>query len=543
VGRLLARGRLEAPPPSPVARECTPQTAASPLVSGGAFHARRKGSESPAVRRPLPEATPLEGFFAQFRKGIVGLHHCFSGPCGQQRILYADWTASGRLYAPIERCLLEEFGPLVGNTHSESSATGIAMTRAYQHAQSILKKHVHAAPDDVIITQGSGMTAVVNKLQRMLGLRLPEQLAPFCQLPAELRPVVFLSHMEHHSNQTSWLETVADVEVIPPDELGLVAVEQLSQRLLLYRDRPLKLGAFTGCSNVTGVRTPIHRLARVMHENGGYCFVDFAASAPYVDIDMHPEDPLEKLDAVYFSPHKFLGGPGSSGVLIFDSRLYHNRVPDQPGGGTVNWTNPWHQHSFVDNIEAREDGGTPGFLQTIKAALAVQLKEAMGTSRILEQEHALLQLLLKELRTIPRLHLLADHLEDRLAIVSFYVEDLHYNLLVRLLNDRFGVQARGGCSCAGTYGHYLLHVDPNRSHRITEKIDRGDLSEKPGWVRVSLHPTTTEEEVRRLAEAVRSCVQHASAWGEEYRYSSTTNEFRHLRDEEDGAGVEHLFRI
>jgi selenocysteine lyase/cysteine desulfurase len=495
------------------------------------------------VRLPHPEVPTLDAFFARFREGIVGVHHRFDGPCGEQKLLYADWTASGRLYAPIERCLLEDLGPLVGNTHSESSTTGIAMTRAYQHAQSILKQHVHAAPDDVIITQGSGMTAVVNKLQRMLGLRLPEQLAPFCRLPPELRPVVFLTHMEHHSNHTSWLETVAEVEVIPPDALGLVDVDALRERLAHYRERPLKLGAFTGCSNVTGVRTPVHSLARVMHEAGGYCFVDYAASAPYVDINMHPRDPLEKLDAVYFSPHKFLGGPGSSGVLIFDSRLYHNRVPDQPGGGTVNWTNPWHQHSFVDNIEAREDGGTPGFLQTIKAALAVRLKEAMGTARILEQEHALLGLLLGGLRTVPRLHLLADHLEDRLAIVSFYVEDVHYNLLVRLLNDRFGVQVRGGCSCAGTYGHYLLHVDPNRSNRITGKIDRGDLSEKPGWVRISLHPTTTPAEVLALTEAVRSCAAHAEAWGKEYRYSATTNEFRHERDTESGAAVEKLFRI
>jgi selenocysteine lyase/cysteine desulfurase len=506
------------------------------------LHARRKTPQSfAAVRVPLLDAAPLDGFFGKFREGIVGLRHRFSGPCGEQQLLYADWTASGRLYAPIERCLLEHFGPLVGNTHSESSTTGVAMTRAYQHAQAILKRHVHAAPEDVIITQGSGMTAVVNKLQRMLGLRLPEQLAPFCHLPQQLRPVVFITHMEHHSNQTSWLETLADVEVIPPDSRGLVDVEVLAERLGVYRDRPLKLGAFTGCSNVTGIQTPVHRLARVMHEHGGYCFVDYAASAPYVDINMHPADARERLDAVYFSPHKFLGGPGSSGVLVFDSGLYHNRVPDQPGGGTVNWTNPWHQHSFVDNIEAREDGGTPGFLQTIKAALAVRLKEEMGTERMLEREHELLALLLSELRTIPGLHVLADHLENRLAIVSFYVEDLHYNLLVRLLNDYFGVQVRGGCSCAGTYGHYLLHVDPNRSHRITEKIDQGDLSEKPGWVRISLHPTSTPEETLALASAVRSCVKQASAWGADYRYSAVTNEFRHINDPDDGSQVEGLF--
>jgi len=505
--------------------------------------ARRSGPNVFSVREPTSIGEPLDRFFARFREGIVGLRHTIAGPHGEQPLLYADWTASGRLYAPIERCLVERFGPLVGNTHSESSTTGVVMTHAYQHAQAVLKEHVHAGPKDVIITQGSGMTAVVNKLQRMLGLRLPEQLLPFCQLPERLRPVVFVTHMEHHSNQTSWIETVADVVVIPPDERGLVDVDALGELLSRYRDRPLKIGAFTACSNVTGVHTPVHRLARTMHEHGGLCFIDYAASAPYVDIDMHPGDPLEKLDAIYFSPHKFLGGPGTPGVLIFDSELYHNRVPDQPGGGTVNWTNPWLQHRFVDNIEAREDGGTPAFLQTIKAALAVQLKEAMGSAAMVEREHQLLDLLLRELRSIPRLHILADHVEGRLAIVSFYVEDLHYNLLVRLLNDRFGVQTRGGCSCAGTYGHYLLHVDPNRSHRITEKIDQGDLSEKPGWVRMSLHPTNTEDEVRAVAEAVRACVEKAQVWGVDYTYSPTTNEFRHRRAPDEAATVERMFRL
>ena len=495
------------------------------------------------MRDPTSIREPLDRFFARFREGIVGLHHTFNGPFGDRPLLYADWTASGRLYAPIEQCMLEVFGPLVGNTHSESSTTGVVMTHAYQHAQAVLKEHVHAGPKDVIITQGSGMTAVVNKLQRMLGLRLPEQLQPFFQLPERLRPVVFVTHMEHHSNQTSWIETVADVVVVPPDERGLVDIDALGELLSRHRERPLKIGAFTACSNVTGVQTPVHRLARVMHEQGGLCFVDYAASAPYVDIDMHPGDPLEKLDAVYFSPHKFLGGPGTPGVLIFDSELYHNRVPDQPGGGTVNWTNPWLQHRFVDNIEAREDGGTPAFLQTIKAALAVQLKGAMGSKAMLEREHQLLGLLLRDLRSIPRLHIMADHVEDRLAIVSFYVEDLHYNLLVRLLNDRFGVQVRGGCSCAGTYGHYLLHVDPNRSHRITEKIDQGDLSEKPGWVRMSLHPTNTEDEVRALGEAVRVCVEKAEVWGADYSYSPHTNEFRHRRAPDEAATVERMFRL
>jgi selenocysteine lyase/cysteine desulfurase len=489
-----------------------------------------------------PSCNSLESFFQTFRQNTVGCDHTFDSPFGKQKLVYADWTASGRLYEPIEKRMLETFGPYVANTHSESNTTGTTMTQAYHAAHAIIKRHVNAGPDDVIITQGSGMTAMVNKWQRMLGLRTPEQLAPYLCLPND-RPIVFVTHMEHHSNQTSWLETIADVEVVPADARGLVDPDSLDRLLAQYPHRPLKIGAFTACSNVTGIQTPYHDLACVMHAHSGFCFVDFAASAPYVKIDMHPEIADAKLDAIYFSPHKFLGGPGTPGVLIFDSKLYHNRVPDQPGGGTVNWTNPWKQHSFVDDIEAREDGGTPAFLQTIKAALAVQLKDAMGVERILAREHELAAIIFDGLRRAPRLHVLADHIEDRLGIFSFDVERIHYNLLVKMLDDRFGVQVRGGCSCAGTYGHYLLHIDPNRSKRITDKIDAGDFSDRPGWVRLSIHPTTTEDEARFLVHAVHECATNAEKWEDDYVYLPKTNEYRHVRANDDTREVTKWFEI
>jgi len=472
----------------------------------------------------------LEKYFEPFRKNIIGYDQSFTSPYGEKRIVYADWTASGRLYAPIEKRLSETFGPFVGNTHSESSVTGTTMTQAYHLAHEMIKKHVNAGKDDVIITPGFGMTAAVCKFQRILGLRVPEQLKNFIKLPNELRPVVFLTHMEHHSNQTSWLESIAEVVCIEPDSEGLVDLDSLRRLLLQYQDRKLKIGSFTACSNVTGIQPPYHQMAKLMHENGGFCFVDFAACAPYANVDMHPANPLEKLDAIFFSPHKFLGGPGSSGVLIFDANLYHNKVPDHPGGGTVDWTNPWGQHKFVNNIEAREDGGTPGFLQTIKSALAIQLKEEMTVKKMLEREDELLAILFRELPQIPQVHILADNVRRRLGIISFYTEDIHYNLLTKLLNDRFGVQVRGGCSCAGTYGHYLLHVDPNRSRRITEKIDHGDFSEKPGWVRLSIHPTMTDDEVHFIVHALRETVNHAPEWEKDYAYSSSQNEFSNIRE-------------
>ena len=469
----------------------------------------------------------LEQHFARYRAATVGHDQTFRSPYGEQRIVYADWTASGRLYAPIERRLLEQFGPYVGNTHSESSETGRAMTLAYHEAHRILKAHVHAGPDDLILSTGTGMTGVINKFQRILGLKAPQGLRSRLQIPAAERPVVFVTHMEHHSNHTSWHETIAEVVVIPPDVDGCVDLEAFAALLQQYRDRPLKIGSFTACSNVTGVGTPYHALARLMHRAGGVAFVDFAASAPYVNIDMHPADPEQRLDAVLWSPHKFLGGPGSSGVLIFNRALYRNTVPDDSGGGTVNWTNPWGEYAFLDDIEAREDAGTPGFLQTIKAALAVQLKDQMGVDRMQRRETLIVPQVMDALQAIPGVHVLAPALRERLAIFSFYVEAIHYNLIVQLLNDRFGVQARGGCSCAGTYGHYLLHVDPSRSRSITERIDHGDLSQKPGWVRLSFHPTTDAAEIDHALDAVRAIVAHGDDWAPDYAYSPLTNEFVH----------------
>ncbi|HOX86108.1 MAG TPA: aminotransferase class V-fold PLP-dependent enzyme [bacterium] len=481
--------------------------------------------------------------FTSIRQEIVGIDLKFRTPCGEKTLLYADWTASGRLYRPIEQRLSETIGPYVGNTHSELSVTGTCMTRAYHHAQNIIKKHVNAAKDDVLIHTGFGMTAAVNKFQRLLGLKIPEQFCSNFHIPDPVRPLVLITHMEHHSNQTSWLETIAEVVVLPPGPNGLVDLDRLEDRLKKYRDRPLKFGAFTACSNVTGIRTPVHQMASLMHRYGGYCFVDYAACAPYDSIDMHPADPMEKLDAIYFSPHKFLGGPGSSGVLIFDSQLYRNRVPDQPGGGTVEWTNPWGEHRYVADIEVREDGGTPGFLQSIRAALAVRLKEQMGVDAIHQREAEWTARLFSGLRRTSGLHLLADSVEERLGIFSFFLDSVHYSLAVKLLNDRFGIQVRGGCSCAGTYGHYLLHVDPNRSKKITDKIDHGDLSDKPGWVRLSVHPTTTEEEIDRLIDALHQITKHGEKWEKEYVYSRRTNEFHHHRESDYQTPVESWFDL
>ncbi len=470
--------------------------------------------------------TKLAKHFAPFRKKIVGIDATFPSPYGKKNILYADWTASGRLYAPIEETLSFQIGAFVGNTHTETSITGTAMTKAYHKAKEIIKAHVNANESDVLISSNSGMTGVINKFQRILGLKVHERFESMVNIAEEDRPVIFVTHMEHHSNQTSWLETIAEVIVIEADEEGLVCLSNLQKLIDQYPNRK-KIAAVTSCSNVTGIMTPYHQIAKMMHQHDGLCFVDFACSAPYIDIDMNPSDPLERLDAIYFSPHKFLGGPGSAGALLFKAELYKNRVPDNPGGGTVNWTNPWGEHSYIMEIEAREDGGTPSFLQTMRTALSIQLKDQMGTQQIMEREHELLAILWPRMKAIPSLHLLADNQPNRLGVISFYFEDIHYNLAVKILNDRFGIQTRGGCSCAGTYGHYLLEVSYQKSKSIVSNIGQGDLSMKPGWIRLSIHPTMTDTEMEFLAQALESLAKNHLEWAKDYVYDGQKNEFYH----------------
>jgi selenocysteine lyase/cysteine desulfurase len=471
--------------------------------------------------------TQLEQYFQQFRNNIIGIEQEFESPYGLQKIIYTDWTASGRLYRPIEEKLMNEFGPFVANTHTETTVSGTAMTKSYHHARHIIKHHVNANSDDVLITDGTGMTGVVNKFQRILGLKVPENLKDFITIPADKKPIVFISHMEHHSNQTSWLETIADVEVILSTEDGLFSLENLAVLLDKYKDRTYKIASITSCSNVTGIRTPYHQAAKLMHQNNGVCFVDFACSGPYVKIDMHPEDPECYLDAIFFSPHKFLGGPGTSGVLVFNKKLYHNMVPDCPGGGTVSWTNPWGEHKYIDDIEDREDGGTPGFLQVIKTALAIQLKEQMGIENILKREHEIVDYVFESLENTSNIKILAGQHHDRLGVISFFIEDLHFNLGVKLLNDKFGIQTRGGCSCAGTYGHFLLHVDQETSHRLIDEITLGDLIRKPGWIRMSIHPTTTSAEIEYVCNGIKALAENHKTWALDYDYNKDTNEFIH----------------
>lgn len=470
----------------------------------------------------------LEAYFESFRTQIIGTNEFFETPYGKKKLIYTDWTASGRLYRPIERVFLEEISPFVGNTHTETTITGSLMTQAYHEAKEIIKNHVGAKETDILVTAGSGMTGAINKLQRILGFKIHEKWIGGIKIKEASRPVVFVSHMEHHSNHTSWLETIADVEIIKPNDQGLIDLNHLQKLCDQYKTRKTKIASVIACSNVTGIETPYHQIAKIMHEHDGLCFVDFACSGPYVDINMHPKDPMETLDAIFLSPHKFLGGPGTPGVVVFQEYLYNNNIPDNPGGGTVCWTDPWGDHHYVEKIEDREDGGTPAFLQTIKAAMAVRLKEKMGTENIRAREEELLEIIWNRLHPIPNLHVLASQHKKRLGVVSFYIDDLHFNLVARILNDRFGIQVRGGCSCAGTYGHFLLNIDEETSGDYKKKVLSGDdWLDKPGWVRLSIHPTMTNKEIHFCLDAIEQLCDNHETWSKDYMYVQKENEYVH----------------
>ena len=485
----------------------------------------------------------LATYFKTFRKNITGIDEVIETPYGTIPLVYTDWTASGRLYTPIEKRISEDFGAFVANTHTKTNLTGNLMTSAYEEAREIIKKHVHANEDDILIMTGQGMTSAVNKLQRILGLKIPEKFQSRLHLEENERPVVFVTHMEHHSNQTSWLETIADVEIIPYKNEKDIDFEAFEEMIKGYDKRAMKIASVSACSNVTGLQPDYYQVAELIHQYDGYCFVDFACSAPYVNIDMHPNS-SQQLDAIFFSPHKFLGGPGSAGVLVLNKKLYNNKIPDHPGGGTVLWTNPWKGHRYFDHPEIREDGGTPAFLQTIKAALAMRLKEKMGVENILDREHEILDRLLPFFQQNKQIELLAGNHTNRLGVISFIIKDLPYELGVRMLNDHYGIQTRGGCSCAGTYGHILLGVDREKSQKIVREIEQGNSTNKPGWIRLSIHPTTSDAEVSYIMQSIQELTENFHHWKKDYSYKN--GEFVHKKDDKTAVikrMVQSLFEL
>jgi len=468
------------------------------------------------------------------RGAIIGDDHALDGPYGPRRVTYADYTASGRSITFIEEFIRDQVMPLYANTHTETSGTGRQTTQFRNDAREIIHRAVGGGDDDLVIFCGSGATGAINKLLDIMNLRIPADLDARYELseriPEAERPVVFIGPFEHHSNELPWRESIAEVVVIHEDADGHVDLAHLEQELVRYAARPLKIGSFSAASNVTGIASDTKAISSLLHRHGAYSFWDYAAAGPYVEIRMNEGEPHASKDAVFISPHKFIGGPQTPGVLVVKRALLTNTVPACPGGGTVAYVNE-DEHRYVTDPVHREEGGTPAIIESVRAGLVFQLKEAVGAGAIREREVDFIQRAIASWSTNPNLAILGNQSAWRLSIVSFIVRHrtayLHHNFVVALLNDLFGIQSRGGCGCAGPYGHRLLGIDLATSREFEREIVRGCEGIKPGWVRVNFNYFLSETQFQFILDAIHLIANEGWRLLPHYRFNPDTGEWRH----------------
>ncbi len=494
---------------------------------------------------PARDADPDE-LLALIRANVIGDDEAFDGPFGVRRLTYADYTASGRSLAFLEDYIREQVMPLYANTHTESSGTGRQTTRFREDAREIIRQACGADPDEyAVIFCGSGSTAAVDKLIGVLNLRIPADLDARYDLashiPPDERPVVFIGPYEHHSNELPWRESIADLVTIHEDPDGRIDLAHLETELLAHADRPLLIGSFSAASNVTGIKSNTRGISVLLHRYGALALWDYGAAAPYVPLGVAPRRPtedgdateadLDYKDALFISPHKFIGGPGTPGILVVRRALLTNSVPVVPGGGTVAYVNA-DEHVYLDDRERREEGGTPAIIESIRAGLVFGLKDAVGAETIRGREDDFIERALERWDRTLGLRVLGSRECPRLSIVSFVIRHgqryLHHNYVVAVLNDLFGIQSRGGCSCAGPYGHRLLGIGIETSHEFQREITRGCEGIKPGWIRVNFNYFIDETVFDFIVEAVDLVARDGWRLLPQYRLDPGTGLWQHV---------------
>jgi len=467
------------------------------------------------------------------RQQVVGNHTRIETPFGPRLICYADLTATGRHLSFVDEWI-GRLSPYYANTHTEVSSTGAMLTRLRERARQIVRESVNAADCDEVLFVGSGATAAVNKLVGLLGWRIPEPLereyALTSHIPERDRPIVFVGPYEHHSNLLPWIESIADVVEIGTDSEGRLNLGELESGLVEHADRTTRIGSFSAASNVTGVLSDVRAIARVLHRNGAWAFFDHAAAGPYVPIDMHPGAEEERIDAVFLSPHKFVGGPASSGVLVARRELFRSRTPERPGGGTVDYVAGPHSDAvdYVKGLAEREEGGTPAIEADLRTGACFLVQQAMGVEEIRVHEIQLAAKAIARLSEHPKISILGPTHEERLAIISLTVEGLHHDLVSALLDHLFGIQNRAGCSCAGPYGHALLGIGREKSERFRRLVRRGINGMKPGWVRITLPYYASRADVEFMLSAVEFVAESGERFIPLYRLNWSDGVWRHV---------------
>jgi selenocysteine lyase/cysteine desulfurase len=496
---------------------------------------------------------------AYLRQQIVGVDSTFKTPFGDRLMVYCDYTASGRCLRFVES-YLQSLQRVYANTHTEDDITGRSMTQLLHEAEEAIKRSVNAGPGGRIIACGTGATGAIEKLQQIVGVALSPATRQniecmlddsgcalssesFEELLGSRQPVVFIGPYEHHSNEISWrqsLATTVEVRLEADGNIDLTHLEELLQAPQ-FQDC-LRIGSFSAASNVTGIRSDVRKISSLLHRYGALACFDYAACAPYDKIDMNPQphdgdDPA--IDAIFISPHKFLGGPGSSGVLVFNERIYHRELPPSvSAGGTVDYVGPKEQ-DYISRIEEREKAGTPGVLQTLKAGLVFEIKDRVGVDVIQRREHELTSRALTSWGAADNIEILGNpDASQRVGIVSFNIKDdegeyLHHKFVTALLNDLFGIQSRAGCSCAGPYGHKLLNIDLTTSERYRNAVQKGHCGMKPGWCRVGLHWVMDDAEADFVIAAVHFVARHGHHFLSLYNFDLCSGTWSHKQDTSD----------